>query len=268
MVMVPNSPNIQVHMLASCQPGMYFLEDSGPQTPATDANVNSSLVAYQYYCTGTRYMNTLGPADPSKFVTRFLYSGYYIPVCKVATCEYIPGLLNNVQSQPQLPNNSSSIIYDFNSVIHLVCSLGYVSSSNFLSSNTSLTCQQSNEDPTKGVWIPPNYQACIPIRCNNTELRSMLPKNSLMLSAQNTITQRIYGKMEANQFNLHGNVVKIVCQYGEFFDDRTSQKNLKCDLAQDSSITGTWYGYAGTILPISKTCVGKRGTNITRMDIA
>ncbi|KAL3310459.1 hypothetical protein Ciccas_010978, partial [Cichlidogyrus casuarinus] len=144
--------------------------------------------------------------------------------------------------------------YDFDSVIRVTCSRGFVNFQNPNSTSAELVCQQSQTNGHQGEWYPTNLRPCSIVRCNQTELDQKLPLLSTYEKAVSLLTETQYGPLEQNQFNRYKNVVTIKCNDGHFFPDRTSTKQVLCDLDSEKNM-GVWNGFGGSSWPLPETCV-------------
>ncbi|CAH8448901.1 unnamed protein product [Schistosoma intercalatum] len=114
------------------------------------------------------------------------------------------------------------------------------------------------EDPLKfqpqlfysGYLLP----TCSSVRCNETELDITIPKNAKLVTARNRITEQVFGLHQVNQFYSYGNVISIRCNPGYLFNDRTTEKQVSCELAPGSNTIGEYRGYSGTVLPLPTEC--------------
>ncbi|CAH8448136.1 unnamed protein product [Schistosoma mattheei] len=114
------------------------------------------------------------------------------------------------------------------------------------------------EDPLKfqpqlfysGYLLP----TCSSVRCNETELDITIPKNAKLVTARNRITEQVFGLHQVNQFYSYGNVISIRCNPGYLFNDRTTEKQVSCELAPGSNTVGEYRGYSGTVLPLPTEC--------------
>lgn len=95
------------------------------------------------------------------------------------------------------------------------------------------------------------------MRCNETELDIIIPKNAKLVTARNRITEQVFGLHQVNQFYSYGNVISIRCNPGYLFNDRTTEKQVSCELAPGSNTIGEYRGYSGTVLPLPTECQGE-----------
>ncbi|CAH8448407.1 unnamed protein product [Schistosoma guineensis] len=217
-------------------------------------DVDLSLSENSYKCTGKRFNNNPNPEDPLKFQPQLFYSGYLLPTCSYVKCPLFPELLDNIENKPQVPVGSDSLIYDYGENITLQCSRGYVSFQNPNSTLATMVCAHASTTFNLGLWDPENYQACIAVRCNETELDIIIPKNAKLVTARNRITEQVFGLHQVNQFYSYGNVISIRCNPGYLFNDRTTEKQVSCELAPGSNTIGEYRGYSGTVLPLPTEC--------------
>ncbi|XP_018648143.1 hypothetical protein Smp_012680 [Schistosoma mansoni] len=162
--------------------------------------------------------------------------------------------MENIENKPQVPVGSDSLIYDYGQNITLQCSRGYVSFQNPNSTLATMVCAHASTTFNLGLWDPENYQACIAVRCNETELDNTIPKNAKLVTARNRITEQVFGLHQVNQFYSYGNVISIRCNPGYLFNDRTTEKQVSCELVPGSNTEGEYRGYSGTILPLPAEC--------------
>ncbi|KER25879.1 hypothetical protein T265_06738 [Opisthorchis viverrini] len=95
---------------------------------------------------------------------------------------------------------------------------------------------------------------CDTVRCSETELQNMKPKNALLASARNYGTDKAYGPQQVNEFNYFGNVITVRCMPGYLFPDRVVEKEVFCGLKKGSETEGQYFGYSGTVLPLPDEC--------------
>ncbi|CAH8475062.1 unnamed protein product [Heterobilharzia americana] len=238
---------------AVCGPGT-VKDSSTSANRLSGFNVDLSLSEGFYRCTGTRFNNSQVPEDPLKFKPRLLYSGYTLTPCSYVRCPLYPELMENIENKPQVPNGSDTLIYDYGQNISLQCSRGYVSFQNPNSTLATMLCAQASTTSNQGLWDPENYQACVAVRCNQTQLENMIPKYAKLVSAHNRITEQVFGSHQVNQFCSYGNVISIRCNPGYLFNDRTAEKSVSCELVSGSETVGEYRGYSGTLLPLPQAC--------------
>ena len=93
------------------------------------------------------------------------------------------------------------------------------------------------------------------IQCNANQLKEMIPNNANIQSARNKVTQQQYDvNLQTSLLPFYNNIITIQCKDGFFFQDRTWEKQIICDLRNDSQSIGEWVGYLGTSLPLYPSC--------------
>ncbi|KAM7535709.1 hypothetical protein Aperf_G00000093873 [Anoplocephala perfoliata] len=118
--------------------------------------------------------------------------------------------------------------------------------------------QSSRADPSKYVakfvQTITDLVKCEAIRCNESEMMAMIPKQATIAGARSRLTEEEFGPTQQNTFSQYGNVVTYKCEESYFYPDHTVEKFITCTLKENSNTEVEWKGYSGTSLPLPSEC--------------
>ncbi|VDL61298.1 unnamed protein product [Hymenolepis diminuta] len=138
--------------------------------------------------------------------------------------------------------------------ITLQCIKGFGYALDLFKTTAIMECLSVPEKPDLGIWFPGPCHACSVIRCNETQMKNMVPDHAALTGARSEFTGEEYGPLQMNQFNQYGNIVTYSCDDSFFFEDWSFQKTIECTLKSGSESEGEWIGYGRTRLPLPKAC--------------
>ncbi|VDO06260.1 unnamed protein product [Rodentolepis nana] len=237
MEFTPSKPNVGTTTSITCKPGYYL---KGPPS--------SSSVQIQ--CIGHRADSN--EADPSQYRTELWPSSIPSIQCEKVSCDFIPETLCHVKEGSIDPPNQR--IFNYGQTVTVECENGFVYTHNASKTKAKIRCASVQGGWLQGIWHPSPCEACIPIRCNETELFAMVPKYGSLAGARSTLTEEEFGLSQQNMFNQFGNVVTVKCRDAHFYPDHAFEKFVFCGLKKNTTNQGEWRGYSGTTLPLPQEC--------------
>uniref|UniRef100_A0A0R3SU39 C-type lectin domain-containing protein n=1 Tax=Hymenolepis diminuta TaxID=6216 RepID=A0A0R3SU39_HYMDI len=201
----------------------------------------------------------IGKRVPLDEENSFAYTPYFNPIpnfprleCKKVTCDFLTEAYYLMNGDTLNLLNRSR--YEYGEKVTLECGTGFVYALDTKLKKATMQCVSGTEGSSQGIWHPAPCSACIPIRCSEKEMTSMVPKRASLAGARSTLTEEEFGLSQQNVFNQFGNVVTIRCHHAFYFPDRSIEKFITCGLKSNSEIEGEWRGYGGTSLPLPKEC--------------
>ncbi|KAM3187265.1 hypothetical protein ACTXT7_002638 [Hymenolepis weldensis] len=234
----PTKAYVGTTTVIGCKSGFY------PKNPSEASQV-------KFECIGERVYSD---EDNS-----FIYRPYFksmpdVPSleCKKVTCEFLTETFCRMKEDTVKLFNRSR--FEYGEKVTVECGTGFVYALDTKLKKATMKCEAGIDGSSQGIWHPRPCSACIPIRCNETEMTSMVPKRASLAGARSTLTEEEFGLSQQNIFNQFSNVVTIRCHDAFYFPDHSLEKFIACGLKSNSEIEGEWRGYGGTSLPLPNEC--------------
>nr|CDS35088.2 hypothetical transcript [Hymenolepis microstoma] len=216
--------------------------------------ISNSSSQINFACVGER--EHPDEANPFNYQAYFELIPNLPPLeCKEVSCEFSAETLCNTKEGSINPPNQINFKYGEKATAE--CGTGFVYVFDKTSKTATMQCVSLYEASSQGVWNPGPCGACTPIRCNETEMISMVPKRASLAEARSTLTEAQFGPSQQNMFNQFGNVVTIMCHDAFYYPDHSYRKFIACGLKSNSETEGEWIGYGGTSLPLPVECERK-----------